>query len=96
MNARKVCVLEAKFFTKYISYICKCIVSSHDVQCFLKIKNLVVHKQTTDWTTEGSEFESRQVPEFSLHVGQTGSGAHTASCAMGTEDLFPGGKEARA
>jgi hypothetical protein len=34
----------------------------------------------TGWTTEGSEFESRQGQEFSLlHVVQTGFGAHPGS-----------------
>jgi hypothetical protein len=30
------------------------------------------------WTTEGSEFESRQDNEFSLHIVQDGSGIHPA------------------
>jgi hypothetical protein len=48
---------------------------------------------TTGWTTEGSEFESRQGQEFSLlHVVQTGSEVHTASYPMGTGALFPGEK----
>jgi hypothetical protein len=51
----------------------------------------------TGWTTEGSEFESRYGQEFSLlHVVQIGSGAHSASYPMDTEDLFPGGKAAGA
>jgi hypothetical protein len=38
-----------------------------------------------DWTTEGSEFESRYGQEFSLlHDVQTGSGAHPASYPVGT------------
>jgi hypothetical protein len=46
---------------------------------------------TTDWTTgvrsptEAEDFSS------TLYV-QTGSGAHTASCPMGTGGPFPGGK----
>jgi hypothetical protein len=46
---------------------------------------------TTDWTagvrfpTEAEDFSS------SLCV-QTGSGAHPASCTMGTGGFFPGGK----
>jgi hypothetical protein len=44
------------------------------------------------WTTEGSEFESRQGQEHSLlHSVQTGSGDHPASSPMGT-----GGKAAGA
>jgi hypothetical protein len=43
--------------------------------------------------TEGSEFEYRQGQEFSLlHIFQTGSGAHTASHAIGTEVSFSWGK----
>jgi hypothetical protein len=46
----------------------------------------------TGWTTEGSEFESRQGQEFSLlHVVQIGSGVHPTSYPMGT-----GGKAAGA
>jgi hypothetical protein len=49
------------------------------------------------WTTEGSEFESRQGQEFSLlHVVQAGSGAHPTSYPMGTRGSFPGGKAAGA
>jgi hypothetical protein len=49
------------------------------------------------WTTEGSEFESRQGQEFSLlHVVQTGSAAHPALYPMGTRGSFPGGKAAGA
>jgi hypothetical protein len=50
-----------------------------------------VHCVTMDWTagvrspTEAEYFSS------SLCV-QTGSGAHPASCTMGTGDSFPGGK----
>jgi hypothetical protein len=45
--------------------------------------------------TEGSEFESRWVQEFSLHhVVQAGSGVHTTSYPMGTGGSFPGGKAA--
>jgi hypothetical protein len=32
--------------------------------------------------------------EFSLHIVQTGSGAHPASNPMGTGSTFPGGKAA--
>jgi hypothetical protein len=47
----------------------------------------------TDWATEGSDFESRKVEEFSiLQIVQTGSGAHPASSPMGTEGHFPGVK----
>jgi hypothetical protein len=43
------------------------------------------------------EFDSRQGQDFSLlHSVQTGSGAHTASCTMGTGGSFPGGKAAGA
>jgi hypothetical protein len=49
------------------------------------------------WTTEGSEFESRWVQEFSLlPVVKTGSGAHLASFPMSTGAFFPGGKAAGA
>jgi hypothetical protein len=41
----------------------------------------------TGWTTEGSEFESRQGQEFSLHVIHTGSGVHPTSYSMGTGAL---------
>jgi hypothetical protein len=44
----------------------------------------------TGWTTKESEFESQWGQEFSLlHVVQTSSGAHLASCPMGTGVLFP-------
>jgi hypothetical protein len=44
------------------------------------------------WATEGPEFESRWVAEYSfLHVVQTGSGVHPASYPMGTGGLFPRG-----
>jgi hypothetical protein len=44
-----------------------------------------------DWTTKGSEFESRYGQEFSLlHVVQTGSGAHPASYPMVPGALSPG------
>jgi hypothetical protein len=47
----------------------------------------------TDWTTEGSEFESRLGQEFSLlHVFQTGSVAHPASYPMDTGGSFLGVK----
>jgi hypothetical protein len=43
------------------------------------------------------EFDSRQGQGDSLlrHSVQTGSGAHTASCTVGTGDSFSGGKVAR-
>jgi hypothetical protein len=47
-----------------------------------------------DWTIGWSRYDPRQRQEdFSsnLYV-QTGSGAHTASCPMGTGGPFPGGK----
>jgi hypothetical protein len=53
---------------------------------------IIVMLMTTEWTagvrspTEAQDFSS------SLCV-QTGSGAHAASCTMGTGDSFPGGKE---
>jgi hypothetical protein len=47
----------------------------------------------TGWTTEGSEFESWWVQDFSpLHVVQISSGAHPTSYPMGTTSSFPGGK----
>jgi hypothetical protein len=46
-----------------------------------------------DWTTEGSEFESRKDQEFSLlHVVQTGSRVHPTFYTMGTGALYPGVK----
>jgi hypothetical protein len=49
----------------------------------------------TGWTTEKSEFESRERYEFCLlHVVQTGSGAHPASYSMGNWALSPRGKAA--
>jgi hypothetical protein len=56
----------------------------------------------TGWTTEDSEFESRYIQEFLLfHIVQTGSGIHTASSPMGTNeggggDSFLWGKAAGA
>jgi hypothetical protein len=45
------------------------------------------------WTTEGSDFESRFVQEYSLlHFVQTGSGTHSASYQMSTGGPFPGVK----
>jgi hypothetical protein len=45
---------------------------------------------TTSWMTEGPEFESRWVQEFSLlHIARTGSGAHPASYPTGTDALSP-------
>jgi hypothetical protein len=56
-----------------------------------------VYILATDWTTEGSEFESRWGQEFSLlHVVQTGSGDHPASYTMGTGGYFPRDKAAGA
>jgi hypothetical protein len=44
---------------------------------------------------DGSKFESRYGPEFSLlNIFQTGSGAHPTSYSRDTEDSFPGVKEA--
>jgi hypothetical protein len=37
------------------------------------------------WTTERSEFESLYGQEMSLHVVQTGSGAHPTAYPMGKE-----------
>jgi hypothetical protein len=48
------------------------------------------------WMTWKSEFEARWGQEFSLHVVQTGSGAHPASYPVRTGDSFPGGKAAGA
>jgi hypothetical protein len=39
---------------------------------------------------EGSEFESRYVEEFSLHIVQTGSWVHPTYYPMGTEDKGAG------
>jgi hypothetical protein len=51
----------------------------------------------TDWTTEGSEFESRYGQEFSLlQIVQTGSEVHPTAYPMGTGGSFPGGKAAGA
>jgi hypothetical protein len=49
---------------------------------------------TTDWTTGQSRFDPRRRRKdfFSRLCVHTGSGAHPASCAMGTEGPFPGGK----
>jgi hypothetical protein len=47
------------------------------------------------WTIEGSEFDCREIQEFSfLQVVQIGSGSHPASYPMGTEGFFPWGKAA--
>jgi hypothetical protein len=47
------------------------------------------------WTTEESEFETRQGQKFSLlRVIQTGSEAHPASYPMDTGDSFLGDKAA--
>jgi hypothetical protein len=49
------------------------------------------------WTTEGSEFESRESQKsFLLHVVQNGSGVHPASYPVGTGSPFPGGRAAGA
>jgi hypothetical protein len=47
-----------------------------------------------DWTTGRSRFDPRQMQEdFSSNLCVwTGSGAHPASCPMGTRSPFPGGK----
>jgi hypothetical protein len=51
----------------------------------------------TGSTAEESEFESQSGKDFSpLHVVQTGSQAHPASCPVGAGDSFPGGKAAGA
>jgi hypothetical protein len=45
----------------------------------------------TGWTTEGSEFESRQGQKFSVLLAvQTGPGIHTTSYTMGIGGSFPG------
>jgi hypothetical protein len=48
----------------------------------------------TGWTTGRSRFDPRQRRrDFSSNLcEQTGSGAHLASCTMGTGGPFPGGK----
>jgi hypothetical protein len=48
-----------------------------------------------DWSTGESRFVPQQRQEdFSSNLCiQTGSGAHPASCPMGTGDTFSGGKE---
>jgi hypothetical protein len=46
---------------------------------------------TTDWTT-GVRPTTEAEDFFSSLCVQTGSGAHPASCPMGTGDPFPGGK----
>jgi hypothetical protein len=48
----------------------------------------------TDWTTGRTRFDPRQRrKDFpSILCVQTGSGAHPASCTMGTEGPFPGDK----
>jgi hypothetical protein len=63
----------------------------------LSFKALLLYSRERGWTTEGSEFESRQGQDFYLlNVVQTGSGAHPASYPMGTGSSFPGGKAAGA
>jgi hypothetical protein len=45
------------------------------------------------WTTDGSDFESRYIQEFSLlQIIQTGSGVHPTSYPMDTGALSPGVK----
>jgi hypothetical protein len=48
----------------------------------------------TDWATGQSRFDPRQRQEdiSSNLCVQTGSGAHPASCTVGTGGPFPGGK----
>jgi hypothetical protein len=46
---------------------------------------------TTDWTT-GVRSPTDEVDFSSSLCVQTGSGAHPASCPMGTGGSFPGGK----
>jgi hypothetical protein len=54
-----------------------------------------LYRVATDWTTEGSVFESWWGQEFSLlHVVQTGSGANPVSYPMGAGGSFRGGKAA--
>jgi hypothetical protein len=51
----------------------------------------------TNWTTEGSDFESQEGQSFSLlHVVQTDSLAQAGSYPMGNNGSFPRGKEAEA
>jgi hypothetical protein len=60
---------------------------------FFYTKLDAVQRLATGWTTERSEFESRQSQEFSLlHVVWTGSGAHPASYPLSTGSSFPGGR----
>jgi hypothetical protein len=56
-----------------------------------------VQCMTTDWNTGRSVFDPRQRPkDFSSSLCvQTGSGAHPASCTMGTGGPFPGAKRGR-
>jgi hypothetical protein len=45
----------------------------------------------SDWTTEGSVFESRQSQEFTIfYIIQTGSGVHPISYLMRTEGISRG------
>jgi hypothetical protein len=53
---------------------------AHSVQCL-----------TTDWTTGVRSPAKAKDISSSLYV-QTSSDAHPASCTMGTEGPFPGGK----
>jgi hypothetical protein len=49
----------------------------------------------TGWTTERSEFMSRQDKEFCLlHLVQTASGVHPVSYPMGTGGSYPDSKAA--
>jgi hypothetical protein len=54
----------------------------------------VEQRLATDWTTGRSRFDPRQRRKdfVSNLYAQTGSGAHPASCTMGTGSPFPGGK----
>jgi hypothetical protein len=59
----------------------------------LLIKYYTIKNFTIYVTIEGSGFESRYGPEFSLlQVVQTGSGVHPTSYPMGTGGSFPGVK----
>jgi hypothetical protein len=62
-------------------------IQTHDYQPFV-ISSEPGERLAAGWTNEGSEFESR----WGLHIVQTGSGAHPASCLMGTAGNSPGGK----
>jgi hypothetical protein len=52
-----------------------------------------VYRRAVSWTSEGLQFKSRQGQDFtSLHVVQTGSGAHPSFYSVGTRGSFPGVK----